>query len=340
VREEPIHLVPYDPTWPRRFEEERAHLARALSPWLEGPIEQIGSTAIPGLTAKPIIDIMAGVRDLTSSLDARAALASLDYVYFPYRSDVMHWFCKPSPARRTHHLHLVPVRSALWVERLIFRDYLRLSPAAAAEYAALKVALAAQHQFDREAYTDAKGAFVRSILDRARGRTDPHREPDALEIEPEALTSPAAAALIAALNVELSARYPEPGATHFRLDPGEVAPGTGVFLVARWFGRPVGCGALRCLREAALVRELGPGAGELKRMYVAPEARRQGIGRALLARLEAEARVLGLARLVLETGTRQAEALALYRRAGFTEISAYGEYAASPATSVCLAKAL
>ena len=169
VREEPIYLVPYDPAWPRRFEDERARLARALSPWLAGPIEHIGSTAVPALTAKPVIDIMAGVRDLPSSLEARDALALLDYVYFPYRADVMHWFCKPSPARRTHHLHLVPVESALWDERVIFRDYLRSSPAAAAEYAALKAALAAEHPFDREAYTEAKGGFVRSILDRARG---------------------------------------------------------------------------------------------------------------------------------------------------------------------------
>jgi GrpB-like predicted nucleotidyltransferase (UPF0157 family) len=166
VREEPIYLVPYDPTWPRQFEEERAQLARVLSPWLVGPIEHIGSTAVPGLVAKPIIDIMAGVRDLPSSLDARAALEPLDYVYFPYRSDVMHWFCKPSPAHRTHHLHLVPVQSALWAERVMFRDHLRSSSETADEYAALKVSLAAQHQFDREAYTDAKGAFVRSILDR------------------------------------------------------------------------------------------------------------------------------------------------------------------------------
>ena len=166
------------------------------------------------------------------------------------------------------------------------------------------------------------------------------RTPDALEIAPEQLTSGVATALIAALNDELSARYPEPGATHFRLDPAEVAPGAGAFLVARWLGRPVGCGALRRLRDPALRRELGPNVGELKRMYVAPEARGRGIGRALLARLEAEARALGLTRLVLETGTRQAEALALYRRAGYGAIPPYGEYAASPATSVCLAKAL
>ena len=155
-----------------------------------------------------------------------------------------------------------------------------------------------------------------------------------IEIAPEPLTSEVAAALIAALDAELSGRYPEPGATHFRLDPSEVAPGAGVFVVARWRGRPVGCGALRSLAE------LGPRVGELKRMYVTPDARGRGVGRALLERLEGEARALGLERLVLETGTRQEEALALYRRAGYAPIPPYGEYAASPATSVCLTKML
>ena len=80
----------------------------------------------------------------------------------------MHWFCKPSPERRTHHLHLVPFRSELWSDRLLFRDYLRSDHAAAEEYAALKAALAARYRSDREAYTDAKGEFVNKILDRAR----------------------------------------------------------------------------------------------------------------------------------------------------------------------------
>jgi GNAT superfamily N-acetyltransferase len=158
------------------------------------------------------------------------------------------------------------------------------------------------------------------------------------DIRPEAITSPVAAALISALNTELASRYTEPGANHFRLDAAEVAPGAGCFLVVRWRGRPVGCGALR--RLSVNEHELGPDVGELKRMYVAPAVRGRGIGRALLMRLEGEARALGLTRLVLETGTRQTEALALYRSAGFTEIAPYGEYAASAATSVCFAKRL
>jgi GrpB-like predicted nucleotidyltransferase (UPF0157 family) len=79
----------------------------------------------------------------------------------------MHWFCKPSPQLRTHHLHLVPFESQLWRERLAFRDYLRAHPAAAAEYAKLKRDLARRYRYDRETYTDAKEPFVRKIVELA-----------------------------------------------------------------------------------------------------------------------------------------------------------------------------
>src|SRR2546422_1396090 len=127
------------------------------------------------------------------------------------------------------------------------------------------------------------------------------------------LLSPPARALIEALNAELSSLYPEPGANHFRLDPDEVADGQGVFLIASSGGQPVGCGAVRRIEART---------GEIKRMYVSPDARGRGIGRAVLAALEAEARTLGIARLVLETGLRQGEALALYEGAGFSRIPA------------------
>ena len=152
-----------------------------------------------------------------------------------------------------------------------------------------------------------------------------------MRIDRADIRSPVAQSLIAALNAELSAQYPEPGATHFRLDAGEVTDGRGTFVVA-WVGeQAIGCGA---------VRRLEPGVGEIKRMYVAPEERGRGVGRAILDALETEARGLGLARLVLETGVRQREAIALYERAGFSRIPPFGEYVASPATSVCMAKDL
>lgn len=160
----PIHVVPYDASWPARFGEERAALLRVLSPWLAGPIEHIGSTAVPGLVAKPVIDIMAAVASLDASRPALAALETLQYVYFPYRAEIMHWLCKPSDEVRTHHLHLVPFGSALWHERLLFRDRLRSDAVVAADYAALKLRLAARYEFDREAYTDAKEPFIRRIL--------------------------------------------------------------------------------------------------------------------------------------------------------------------------------
>jgi len=152
-----------------------------------------------------------------------------------------------------------------------------------------------------------------------------------LVVRREALESEAARTLIGALNAELSGEYPEPGATHFRLDGDDVGEGRGAFVVAYMDGVAVGCGA---------VRKMEGETAELKRMYVAPEARGKGIGRAVLEALEAEARRLGVKTLLLETGIRQAAATAMYRSAGYRDIPPYGEYVASAATSICMAKDL
>jgi GNAT superfamily N-acetyltransferase len=145
------------------------------------------------------------------------------------------------------------------------------------------------------------------------------------------LRAPSSQALISALNAELLGMYPEPGATHFVVGAEEVSEGNGAFLVVRQGQTPVGCGAIRLLT---------PDTAELKRMYTAPEVRGTGLGRLLVAALEAEARALGVKRLVLETGVRQHAALALYRNTGFAPIPLYGEYCLSPDTSVCLGKEL
>jgi GrpB-like predicted nucleotidyltransferase (UPF0157 family) len=163
----PVHIVPYEPRWPSRFETERTLLVKAIGQWLAGSVEHIGSTAIPGLAAKPVIDIMAGVESLDASRPALVALGDYEYCYAPYRAEVMHWLCKPLPAFRTHHLLLVPFRSRLWIEQLAFRDYLRAHPDVALEYAALKWRLAEEHRFDRETYTDAKAPFVQRVLKEA-----------------------------------------------------------------------------------------------------------------------------------------------------------------------------
>jgi GNAT superfamily N-acetyltransferase len=151
--------------------------------------------------------------------------------------------------------------------------------------------------------------------------------PDFLSFASESLRSCEAQSLIVSLNAELSALYPEAGATHFRLDEEEVAPGRGVFLIGRRGGVPICCGALRTLDEST---------AELKRMFVVPAERRRGVGRALLEALTAQARDLGRTRLVLETGVRQREAIALYSSYGFQRVPLYGEYLGS-SLSVCMA---
>jgi GrpB-like predicted nucleotidyltransferase (UPF0157 family) len=165
--DEPVHVSPYDPEWPVRFEDERHRLQQALGEFVTSGIHHVGSTSVPGLDAKPVIDIMAGVADLESTRPCIALVAPLGYLYAPYRADEMHWFCKPHPSRRTHHLHLVPVTSARFDDELRFRDYLRSHRQARAEYARLKHDLAVQFRRDRDAYTHAKTAFVQDILRRA-----------------------------------------------------------------------------------------------------------------------------------------------------------------------------
>jgi GNAT superfamily N-acetyltransferase len=152
-------------------------------------------------------------------------------------------------------------------------------------------------------------------------------------ITAEALAGAVARALIAALDAETSARYPNPDDNFFELDAEEVADGRGAFLVARIGREPAGCGAVRLIGGWEVVT------AEIKRMYVAPSARGRGLGGRILTALEAEAEKLGARRLVLETGARQPEAIAVYTRAGFVPIPRFGPYADAPA-SLCFGKDL
>jgi putative acetyltransferase len=152
-----------------------------------------------------------------------------------------------------------------------------------------------------------------------------------LDIRRSTLASPEAARLIAALNAELTAKFPEPGATHFSLSGTDVKPGDGAFVIAYLDDVAVGCGAVRRLDETT---------AELKRMYVDPTVRGRGIGRRLVDALEREARQLGVTRVVLETGTRLAPAIRLYEGTGYARIPLFGEYVLSPDTSLCFGKSL
>jgi GrpB-like predicted nucleotidyltransferase (UPF0157 family) len=168
VKPEPITVVPYDPDWPRRFESERLLLERVLAPWLEGGIHHIGSTAVPGLASKPIIDMMAGVRDLEEARAAYDVLADYSYICEPHRPGIAHHFAKPSLglSERIYNLHLTEPGSDLWRERLVFRDALLADDELAREYEELKLRLAAGEE-SVEDYTAGKRELVGRVLARA-----------------------------------------------------------------------------------------------------------------------------------------------------------------------------
>jgi putative acetyltransferase len=151
-----------------------------------------------------------------------------------------------------------------------------------------------------------------------------------LSIAAEQLDSDDGRRLIAALDAGLAELYPPEQRFGPNLKAEHLQGGHGTFLVARDDGRAVGCGAIRLI---------DPTTAEAKRMYVQPDQRGKGVGRAVLASLEAAAKQLGVRRLVLETGIYQDAALALYRRAGFTQVDCWGEYVSSP-TSICMEKQL
>ncbi len=165
---QPVEVAEYDPVWPRRFVEERERIAGALGDG-DAVIEHIGSTAVPGLPAKPVIDILVGVDDIERSGQAVAALIGLGYSYAPeVETDVpdQRYFYKGSP--HTHHIHMVERSSPLFEEHLLFRDHLRAHPEAADEYARLKRGLAARFRDDRASYTRGKKTFFDTVVAAAR----------------------------------------------------------------------------------------------------------------------------------------------------------------------------
>jgi len=160
-----VSLQAHDRGWARAFEQERDRLHACL-PGVFVAIEHIGSTVVAGLMAKPVIDLMAGVESLQ---DADALVDRVcDNGYTTSRElnatlTDRRWLMRWHDGHRTHHLHIVVMDGAPWRDRLAFRDALRGDPALARRYAELKSVLAARYQADREAYTDAKAAFVIAV---------------------------------------------------------------------------------------------------------------------------------------------------------------------------------
>ncbi len=166
-----VRVVEYDPRWPSLYEEERARILKALGDVVLD-IQHVGSTAIPGAAAKPIIDVMVGLSDLAAGEKCVQPLETIGYEFrgeagIPGRL----YFRKGAP--RTHHLHMVKRGGAFWETHTLFRDYLRSHPDEASRYYKLKKQLAARFGPDREAYTEAKSPFIESVLARARAAGAP-----------------------------------------------------------------------------------------------------------------------------------------------------------------------
>ena len=173
---EAIEIVPYDPQWPELFAAEKAHLLACLPTDLVRRIEHYGSTAVPHLAAKPIIDMLVEVTDLAETRRRIAPLLEAqgyEYLWRPTHGDdgppFYAWFIKRDPhtGLRTHHIHMVEADFTRHWEALLFRDYLIANPAVAADYADLKRRLAATAA-DRAVYTDGKTAFITEVMARAR----------------------------------------------------------------------------------------------------------------------------------------------------------------------------
>ncbi|MGB3633484.1 MAG: GrpB family protein [Rubrobacteraceae bacterium] len=161
----------YDSSWPARFEEERVRIEEVIGRWMSG-IEHVGSTAVPGLDAKPVIDVMVGLGSMADADRCVEPLISLGYSYWEEGVEPYHRlfakFVDAGWTARTHNLHLVETGGWYWKERLLFRDQLRGDPDTAREYARLKRELAQRFRDDREAYTAAKAAFVAYVVGKAR----------------------------------------------------------------------------------------------------------------------------------------------------------------------------
>jgi GrpB-like predicted nucleotidyltransferase (UPF0157 family) len=170
VAGEHVAVVPYDPRWAEAFEQERLHLLAVLPAGITGRVEHFGSTAVPGLAAKPIVDILVEVASLHETRERVVpVLEAQGYNYFwrpsfgectpPFYA----WFIKRGPhGERTHHIHMVEPHFEHW-DRLLFRDYLREHPETAREYGRLKMELSRAHPHDRIAYTRAKGSFIERV---------------------------------------------------------------------------------------------------------------------------------------------------------------------------------
>jgi GrpB-like predicted nucleotidyltransferase (UPF0157 family) len=161
-----IIISDYDPIWVALFEIEKSRLETSLASYAPA-IEHIGSTSVPGLAAKPVIDIMVGIAN-EEDLDALIIpVETLDFEYVKQYEDVMpyrRYFRRDTGGIRSHHIHAVVSTHEFWTTHLAFRNHLRSNSADTSAYEALKRRLAVEYRFDPKGYTDAKAEFIQKII--------------------------------------------------------------------------------------------------------------------------------------------------------------------------------
>jgi GrpB-like predicted nucleotidyltransferase (UPF0157 family) len=165
-----VRVVPYDPEWVALFDAESRRIRLALAP-LSVALEHTGSTSVPGLAAKPVLDILAGIGVGVPIEPYTAGFVACGYVHRGEQGiRGREFFRRGEP--RAYHVHLARIGSPFWREHLAFRDYLRAHPGARDEYADLKRALAARFPRDREAYIEGKSSFIRRVVELASNQGD------------------------------------------------------------------------------------------------------------------------------------------------------------------------
>jgi GrpB-like predicted nucleotidyltransferase (UPF0157 family) len=158
----PVTIVDYDPRWPMMYVDEKAEILKAVGSIIVA-IEHIGSTAVTGLAARSITDMMFAVRNLE---DAESCIQPLQTIGYELEGEMpeRRFFRRGQRGAGTHHLHMVEIGSDFWERHLLFRDYLLVHPEAAQQYSQLKKELAPKFCSDRDAYTDAKTNFIESVV--------------------------------------------------------------------------------------------------------------------------------------------------------------------------------
>jgi GrpB-like predicted nucleotidyltransferase (UPF0157 family) len=161
-----VRLVPHNPEWTAMYEAERARIKAAIGPHIV-EVQHVGSTSIPGIAAKPIIDIAVGVEEFETARVCIAPMEALGYVFHGENGILRrHYFTRGDPT--LYHAHMHETTSQAWGNLILFRDYLLAHPEDARAYLELKRRLAEQYRHDRRAYTDGKAAFIECILARTR----------------------------------------------------------------------------------------------------------------------------------------------------------------------------